>query len=149
MRICRHSRGKKYTGPYGATTLLRDEENARVGFDAVASGSRNATSSRTLTSNEKQALQKKIEQVQQANQRKIDHPIVWMAITMSGVAVGLVVFVISGMIDRGWFHPFELGLFELFTNPYVALPCVVFFTINVMLIYRQRRRKKRLASIAG
>ena len=44
---------------------------------------------------------------------------------MSGVAVGLVVFVISGMIERGWFHPFELDLFEIFTNPYVAIPCLV------------------------
>ena len=59
MRIRRHSRGKKYTGPYGMMTLSRDEKNARVGFDAVAHGDRNATSSRALTSDEKEALQKK------------------------------------------------------------------------------------------
>ncbi len=81
MRIRRHSRGKKYTGPYGAATVLRDEKNARVGFDAVAHRNRNATSSRALnarvgfdavahrnrnatssralTSDEKEALQKK------------------------------------------------------------------------------------------
>lgn len=148
MRIRRHSRGKKYTGPYGASTVFRDEENVRVGFDAVAHRDRNATSSRALAPDEKRALQKKIEQVQQDNQRKIDNPIIWMAITMSGVAVGLVVFVVSGMIDRGWFHPFELGLVELFTNPHVAIPCLVSLTINMTLIYRQRRRKKRLANSA-
>jgi CDP-diglyceride synthetase len=70
-----------------------------------------------------------------------------MAITMSGVAVGLVVFVISGMIERGWFYPFELNLFELFTNPYVAIPCFVFLIINVTLSYRQRRRKSRVGNI--
>ena len=66
---------------------------------------------------------------------------------MSGVAVGLVVFVISGMIERGWFHPFELDLFEIFTNPYVAIPCLVALIINRTLIYRQRRRKSRVGNI--
>ena len=147
MRIRRHSRGKKYTGPYGAATVLRDEKNARVGFDAVAHGDRNATSGPDLAPDEKRALQKKIEQSQQDNRQKIDNSMIWMAITMSGVAVGLVVFVISGMIERGWFYPFELNLFELFTNPYVAIPCFVFLIINVTLSYRQRRRKSRVGNI--
>ena len=60
MRIRRHSRGKEYTGPYGAATVLRDEKNARVGFDAVAHGDLNATSGPDLAPDEKRALQKKL-----------------------------------------------------------------------------------------
>ena len=139
MKIRRYYRGRRYKGAYGVGMLLLEEEYNSLRLNIVKHSDRNTTLGRGLTQDEKNAFKEKIEQLRQENQRKIRESVIWMTLSMSGIAISIVVFMIAGMTGHQWTSPFVV--FKIFSLPYVSVSCICFLIVAIVVFSIKRKIK--------
>lgn len=143
MKGHRHNEVKPWGGPYGVEAVVglifRDKESTHIEFDAVKFSDRKSTSGRRLTTNEKNVLRAKMEELSRGNQRKIVHSVIPMVIARIAIALSIIVFMVAGMTGHQWDDPFSI--FEWFSFPSVVILCAALLIVAATVFTFKKRDK--------